>query len=102
MKDDDGTDPYRIPKQLNKYKRIDSGNKMSTSTIVDRIIKNAMQYTLRNLKKEKKELELFRMLSHHSSSPSSSSSSSSSCSSLNENSDDNNNNNVDDEKDGKN
>lgn len=40
---------------------IDSGNTMSTITIVDRIIKNAMQFTLRNINKEKKEMDLLSM-----------------------------------------
>ena len=39
---------------------IDSQNTMSTLTIVDRIIKNAMQFTLRNINKEKKEIELLK------------------------------------------
>lgn len=36
---------------------------MSTITIVDRIIKNAMQFTLRNINKEKKEMDLLSMQS---------------------------------------
>ena len=49
-------DAYKIPKDLNKFKLVDSGNQMSTTTIVDRIINNARQFRLRNLKKEKKEI----------------------------------------------
>lgn len=33
---------------------------MSTTTIVDRIIQNAMQFTMRNIKKEKKEIALLK------------------------------------------
>ena len=49
-----------MPRELGKFKVIDSGNTMSTITIVDRIIKNAMQFTLRNINKEKKEMELLK------------------------------------------
>lgn len=56
-----GVDPYQVPKQLGKFKQIDSGNHMSSTTIVQRIINNARQYKLRNLNKEKKELEILRL-----------------------------------------
>lgn len=49
-----------MPIELGMYKMIDSGSTMATSTIVDRIIKNAMQFTLRNINKEKKEIELLK------------------------------------------
>lgn len=45
---------------MGKFKVIDSGCVMGTRTIVDRIIQNAMQFTLRNINKEKKEIELLK------------------------------------------
>lgn len=48
-------DPYGIPKTEGKFIAIDSGNSMTTEKIVERIIKNRMEYEKRNIKKEKKE-----------------------------------------------
>ncbi|KAF7272411.1 hypothetical protein GWI33_014798 [Rhynchophorus ferrugineus] len=58
MNDEDGTDPYEVPKALGKFINIDSGNDMTTDKIVDRIIRNRQEFQERNQKKEKKELEL--------------------------------------------
>lgn len=41
---------------------IDSGSKMTTEQIVERIIKNRLEYEERNLKKEKKEKAVFDAL----------------------------------------
>jgi ethanolamine-phosphate cytidylyltransferase len=38
--DSDGRDPYEVPKGLDKFQRIDSGNPMSTQDIITRIIDN--------------------------------------------------------------
>jgi ethanolamine-phosphate cytidylyltransferase len=46
------------PKRLRKFKLVDSGNSLSTIDIVDRIISNSLKFSLRNAKKEKKELDL--------------------------------------------
>lgn len=51
---------FQEPKKQGKFKTIESGNEMTTETIIDRIIKNAMQYKMRNLKKEKKEMALLK------------------------------------------
>lgn len=40
---------------MKKFVMIDSGNKITTEDIVERIIKNRMQYEERNSAKEKKE-----------------------------------------------
>lgn len=40
MTDFDGSDPYRVPKQLGKFMSVDSHNKMTTEKIVDRIIRH--------------------------------------------------------------
>ncbi|CAF1617123.1 unnamed protein product, partial [Didymodactylos carnosus] len=53
--DADGRDPYEVPKTLNKFKQIDSGNSLTTTDIITRIIENRLQYERRNKKKEAKE-----------------------------------------------
>jgi len=53
--DEDGRDPYEVPKGLNKFKQIDSGNSMSTADIITRIIENRLEFERRNSKKEAKE-----------------------------------------------
>lgn len=52
-------DPYLVPKKLGKFILIDSGSTMTTEKIVERIIRNRMEYENRNLIKEKKETEAF-------------------------------------------
>ncbi|KAJ6223275.1 hypothetical protein RDWZM_001820 [Blomia tropicalis] len=62
VNDEHGLDPYRIPKQLDKFKNIDSGSTMSTKMIVERIMTNAKEFTQRNINKEKKEVAFIKML----------------------------------------
>lgn len=38
--DVNGKDPYAVPKSMNKFVTVDSGNNMTTEKIVDRIITN--------------------------------------------------------------
>jgi len=40
MPDEDGTDPYEIPKKKGIFKVVPSGNFLTTHDIVERIIKN--------------------------------------------------------------
>ena len=40
MPDEDGQDPYEIPKSQGKFKQIESGNDMTTQRIVERIIEH--------------------------------------------------------------
>lgn len=40
MPDMDGSDPYAEPKNRDKFKRLDSGNDMTTQRIVERIIEH--------------------------------------------------------------
>jgi ethanolamine-phosphate cytidylyltransferase len=47
---------------MGKFVMIDSGSKMTTEQIVERIIKNRLEYEERNLKKEKKEKAVFDAL----------------------------------------
>lgn len=51
-------DPYSVPKTMGKFELIDSGNKMTTEHIVERIIRNRIEFEQRNFKKEKKEIEV--------------------------------------------
>lgn len=60
--DENGEDPYEYPKNLGKFVIVNSGNEMTTDKIVNRIIKNRLEFEARNLKKEKKELELLKSL----------------------------------------
>lgn len=55
-------DPYAIPKTMQKFLVIDSGNTMTTEQIVERIIKNRLEYEARNIKKEKKETAVFEAM----------------------------------------
>ncbi|TKC53521.1 ethanolamine-phosphate cytidylyltransferase isoform X3 [Monodon monoceros] len=56
MPDKDGSDPYEEPKRRGIFCQIDSGNDLTTDLIVQRIIKNRLEYEARNQKKEAKEL----------------------------------------------
>lgn len=52
-------DPYVVPKTMGKYVMIDSGSTITTEQIVERIIKNRLEYEQRNIKKEKKEIAIY-------------------------------------------
>lgn len=62
MMDENGEDPFQVPKALGKFIVVDSGNDMTTEKIVERIIRNRLEYEARNIKKEKKELELLKVI----------------------------------------
>jgi len=62
MPDEDGSDPYEVPKQRGIFATVDSGNTMTTGFIVQRIIKHRLEYEERNEKKEKKELAALEAL----------------------------------------
>lgn len=51
----DGRDPYEVPKKAGKFVMIDSGNDLSTQEIVERIIRNRLDYVARNKSKQAKE-----------------------------------------------
>lgn len=55
-------DPYAVPKTLGKFEMINSGNSITTEQIVERIIRNRLEYERRNTKKEKKEIEVFEAM----------------------------------------
>lgn len=56
--DENGKDPYALPKALGKYLVVDSGNELSTQAVVDRIVKKRDEFIKRNLQKEAKESSL--------------------------------------------
>ncbi|CAK9296870.1 unnamed protein product [Gordionus sp. m RMFG-2023] len=60
--DFDGSDPYAEPKRRGKFKLVDSGNTLTTSDIVQRIITNRVNFEVRNAKKEKKERDMYDKL----------------------------------------
>lgn len=55
-------DPYSIPKSMGKFQMIDSGSTITTEQIVERIIKNRLEYEERNVKKEKKEIAVYEAM----------------------------------------
>ena len=58
----EGGDPYAVPKTMGKFMLLDSLNTITTEVIVDRIIRNRLDYESRNKNKEKKEIELFESI----------------------------------------
>ncbi|CAG9764092.1 unnamed protein product [Ceutorhynchus assimilis] len=62
MDDEDGSDPYEIPKRHDKFMTLKSGNDMTTEKIVERIIRNRMEFQERNNLKEQKELAVLNLL----------------------------------------
>lgn len=62
MEDVNEEDPFRYPKEIGKFVKVNSGNDMTTEKIVERIIRNRLEFEARNNKKEKEELELIQNL----------------------------------------
>lgn len=60
--EDGSIDPYAVPKKLGKFQLLHSGSDMTTEKIVDRIIKHRIEFETRNIKKEKKEIEVYAAL----------------------------------------
>ncbi|XP_041474081.1 ethanolamine-phosphate cytidylyltransferase-like isoform X1 [Lytechinus variegatus] len=58
----DGSDPYEEPKKRGILQLVDSGNNMSASKIVERIISNRIRFQKRNKDKEEKELRNIRLI----------------------------------------
>ncbi|XP_053211034.1 ethanolamine-phosphate cytidylyltransferase-like [Panonychus citri] len=67
--DSNGKDPFEVPKKRGKFKIVDSKNNLSTSDIVNRIVKNRYEYSVRNNEKEMKEIKAFEALKAAKSSP---------------------------------
>lgn len=60
--DDNGHDPYTVPKNMGKFMLVNSGSTMTTEQIVERIIQHRLEYEARNKKKEKKEMDLINAM----------------------------------------
>jgi ethanolamine-phosphate cytidylyltransferase len=60
--DEDGSNPFQVAIDRGIFKTIDSGNTLTADDIVDRIIRNKLEFELRNRKKEAKELELIQRM----------------------------------------
>ncbi|NXH24896.1 PCY2 cytidylyltransferase, partial [Myiagra hebetior] len=60
--DKDGSDPYEEPKQRGIFQLVDSGSNLTTDLIVQRIIKNRLEFEARNQKKEAKELAVLEAM----------------------------------------
>jgi len=55
-------DCFKIPKEMGIFKMIDSASSITTSTVIERILKNFELYDKRNKKKEEKESKLIEEL----------------------------------------
>ena len=53
--DEDGRDPYEIAKTVGKYLEVDSGNKLTTHMVVERILSRKDDFIKRNTDKMEKE-----------------------------------------------
>lgn len=51
-----------MPKKLDKFITVDSGNSLTTPKIVERIIENRLEFIKRNEQKEQKEVKVFEAL----------------------------------------
>nr|XP_006118701.1 ethanolamine-phosphate cytidylyltransferase isoform X2 [Pelodiscus sinensis] len=60
--DKDGSDPYQEPKRRGIFQLVDSGSNLTTDLIVQRIIKNRLEFEARNQKKEAKELAVLEAM----------------------------------------
>lgn len=56
--DEQGRDPYEIPKQMGKFLEVDSGNSLTTEMVVERIVNQRNEYIQRNNEKEAKEAKI--------------------------------------------
>ncbi|CAI9721504.1 ethanolamine-phosphate cytidylyltransferase isoform X2 [Octopus vulgaris] len=65
MPTEDGSDPYAVPKERKKFKMLDSGNDLTTQKIVERIIRNRLDYEARNKKKTEKELKILEAMKNN-------------------------------------
>jgi len=59
MGDENGKDPFKMPKEKGMFKVVASGSPLTTHAIVERIIENRLLFEERNKKKEKKEADCF-------------------------------------------
>lgn len=55
---ENGVDPYEVPKKFGIYVEVDSGNSLTTELIVERIVQRRAEYIKRNTEKLKKEAHM--------------------------------------------
>jgi len=60
--DQDGQDPYSVPKQKKIFVQVESGNALTTEMLVQRILDRRMEYQERNRKKEAKEMAVIEVM----------------------------------------
>lgn len=60
---EDGRNPYEVAKEMGKYIEVDSGNKLTTQMVVERIINKRNDFIKRNNDKEEKESRIPRLSS---------------------------------------
>ncbi|XP_076843178.1 ethanolamine-phosphate cytidylyltransferase-like [Brachyhypopomus gauderio] len=60
--DQDGSDPYAVPRSRDILRIVDSRNNLTTDDIVQRIIKNRLLFEARNQKKEAKEMAVIQAM----------------------------------------
>lgn len=60
--DENGLDPFAVPRRRGKFHIIDSSNDVTTDSLVSRIIQHRMEYETRNRKKEEKERKIIEEL----------------------------------------
>lgn len=61
--DENGRDPYGVVKELKKYVEVDSGNKLTTQMVVERIVNKRDDFIKRNFDKEAKETRILNLSS---------------------------------------
>jgi ethanolamine-phosphate cytidylyltransferase len=63
--DADESDPFATPKKRNIFKIIDTGNRLTTTAIIQKFAERRNEYEQRNVKKEAREAEVANMLDEH-------------------------------------
>ncbi|XP_077590829.1 ethanolamine-phosphate cytidylyltransferase-like [Stigmatopora nigra] len=63
--DKDGSDPYAVPRRQGILRTFDSGNSLTTDSIVQRISKNRLLFQDRNQKKEATEMAVIQAMQRH-------------------------------------
>lgn len=58
--DENGRDPYEVAKELGKFLEVDSGNKLTTQMVVERILNKKNDFIKRNTDKEAKESRILQ------------------------------------------
>jgi len=62
ISDSNTSDPFATPKKRNIFKIIDTGNRLTTTSIIQRFAEKRNEYEQRNLKKEAREAEVANLI----------------------------------------